>query len=218
MRSTSFVAAALGLLLCVSFVTSGCSSSSQPSKAEAPRPAAPSVADRGDAPTPDRLDGPERRKPAVKVVWEALAHERYLHENPRFGRRPGSGSAPMKIVLVNESHPEAEQIRQGSTNAEEGTGVVPDQDMLDLVEGLKKIKFFEAAKPTDSQFQLFTHSQARGRVTVDDGVSSWTLLSMRGQGMQEHSKHIPAIYSQVKQAIAMLRNRSPSLTVTTSGN
>jgi len=215
MRSASLVIAAMGLLVCVSFVTSGCSSSNGASKNSGPNLPA-QAADRGTGAGGNAAARPEKRGLAVKVVWEALAHERYLHENPRFGRRPGTGSTPMRIVLVNESHPEAEQIRRGSTDSEEGTGVVSDQEMLDLVAGLKKIKFFESAKPTDSQTQLFDHSQARGRVTVDDGSTSWTLLSMRGQGMQEHTKHIPAIYSQVKQAVAMLRNRSTSLTVTTS--
>lgn len=215
MRSASHIIAAMGLLVCVSFVISGCSSSNDASNAGNRSPA--TVADGGNAGgNADAAARPAKRGLTVKVVWEALAHERYLYENPRFGRRPGTGATPMKIILVNESHPEAEQIRQGSKNSEEGTGVVTDQEMLDLVAGLKQIDFFDAAKPTDSQFQLFNHSQARGRVTVDDGSSSWTLLSMRGQGTQEHTKHIPAIYSQVKQAVAMLRNRSPSLTVSTS--
>lgn len=154
------------------------------------------------------------------MTWEALAHERYLYENPKYGRTPiGSAQPEFRIVLVNESHPEAGQIRQGrvrsSTNA--GSGVITDREMRDFLQGLEKIGYFRAAASTMAQTRFFDDERARGRVTVERQTGSVTLLSMRGQGLNASTKHIPGIYSQAKQAIAFMKNQARTLTVETIG-
>ncbi len=60
---------------------------------------------------------------------------------------------------------------------------------------------------------LFDGETARGRVTVERSGESYTLLSMRGQGLSDSTKQIPPMYSQAKQAILVLRNRTPTLRV-----
>ena len=60
---------------------------------------------------------------------------------------------------------------------------------------------------------LFDDETARGRVTVEVNGESRTLLSMRGQGLQESTKQIPALYSEAKRAVIGLRNQTPTLTV-----
>ena len=156
----------------------------------------------------------------VRVTWQALAHERYLAENPRIGRQPlAAATRENTIVLVNESHPDADGIRSLSFRRQDGVGqgVISDAQMKTLLAGLDEVGYFKSARDTNSMSQLFGADIARGRVTVERGGRSVTLISMRGQGRSQHTKHIPAIYSQAKQAIAMLRNQSPTLTVETSG-
>ena len=161
------------------------------------------------------------KAPPVKVTWQALARERYLYENPRFKRQGiGSGTPDLMIVLVNDSHPDADGIRAGNvpTQPGTGTGVISDSDMSSLLQGLGQIGYFKAATGTQSTAALFDMDTARGRVTVDRGGRSVTLLSMRGQGLAKNTKHIPGIYSQAKQAIAMMKNSAPTLRVETYGS
>ncbi len=156
----------------------------------------------------------------VRVTWQALAHERYLAENPRIGRQPiAAARREDTIVLVNESHPDADGIRSLSFRRQDGIGqgVISDVQMNTLLAGLEEVGYFKSARDTNSMAQLFGADIARGRVTVERGGRSVSLISMRGQGRSQHTKHIPAIYSQAKQAVAMLRNQSPTLTVETSG-
>lgn len=156
----------------------------------------------------------------IKVTWEALAHERYLYENPKYGRRPLGGVDPdFKIVLVNESHPEAQQIQQGRVRGSDnaGSGVLTNAKMRDLLKGFEKVGFFQAAASTQAQERFFDDDRARGRVTIERPTGSVTLLSMRGQGLNQGTKHIPGIYSQAKQAIAFVKNQTRTLTVETIG-
>jgi hypothetical protein len=154
----------------------------------------------------------------VKVTWEALATERELLENPRFGRRPQRGALPtQKIVLVNASHPDARANRVGRV-AREDRGVavaaVADEDMDLFVRGLEQRGFFRLARPTGTLERFFADPDARGRITVERGGDSVTLVSLRGQGQNEATKAIPPMYSEVKQAIIVLRNQTPTLSVT----
>lgn len=188
-------------------------------KAPAPTETAARDRDRPSRPTssPDRPRGWQGSQPGVVVTWEALEHERYLLENPRIRTRVRGQLAETKIVLVNESHPEADGMRSMAWQREQDTGhgVLKDGDMTALLKGLEKIGYFKAAHATNAQTHLFGDARARGRVTVERGGQSVTLISMRGQGLNPSTKHVPGIYSQAKQAIAMLRNRAPTLSVST---
>lgn len=154
---------------------------------------------------------------AVKVTWEALATERELYENPTFGRRPQAGAAPtLKIVLVTENHPEAKAARLGRTaRQEKGVAVaaLSSEDMRLFLRGLEQQGYFRLARPTGSIQHLFGDENARGRVTVEQGGESVTLLSLRGQGTDPATKAIPPLYSQAKQAIIVLRNQTPTMSV-----
>jgi len=175
------------------------------------------------APVPDGAAPGAQPGPAqpaglqLRVTWEALAVERDLYENPRWGRRPQRGAIQtQKIVLVNETHPEAQAARLGRSVREGGgvaLGAIADADMQMFVQGLEQQGFFRLARPTSSVEGLFDNETARGRITVERGGESVTLLSMRGQGLDANTKQIPAMYSQVKQAILVLRNRTPTLSV-----
>lgn len=155
---------------------------------------------------------------AIRVTWEALARERELFENSQY-RRPQGGLAPEMIVtLVNASHPDADRIRFPRTESDRErfarTAVVPDEDMLALVRGLQKNGFDRLAQPTDMQRGQWTSDSARGRVTIEEGPQSLTLLSMRGQGQNPATKDIPALYSEAKRAVMLVRNQNASLNVT----
>ncbi|MDJ0973879.1 MAG: hypothetical protein QNJ98_05425 [Planctomycetota bacterium] len=218
MRHAPFAIRVTAIALAALFFGAGCSSDDASSSSSAN--SATPVAARGT--TPGGNDGvtSARRGTPVKVTWEALAHERYLYENPRFGRRPNVGGKPdFAIVLVNEAHPEADQIREGRVRGGQGvgSGVITNQQMKDLLAGLDQIGYFKSARGTMAQAHLFNDERARGRVTIDRPQGSVTLLSVRGQGRSESTKHIPAIYSQAKQAIAMLKNQTRTLTVETIG-
>jgi hypothetical protein len=182
---------------------------------------------------PGRSPGPEaaRAEPAavlpVRVTWEALAVERERFENPtlesgRSGRRPRMGIAPdQKIVLVNESHPLATSVKSGrvASRAKDGSVVtiLPDEDMALFLRGLEQEGFFRVARPTDYLRSDFASDAARGRITVERGDESVSIVSMRGQGLVERTKDVPRLYSEVKQTVAVLRNRTPTLNVITSG-
>jgi hypothetical protein len=237
---------ALALLLCITLIAlpaceSGGSSFDAPEVAtgdpdgavprgwfddEGEAPPAPAARNRGNPGTTARTGTNTRprtrgnARAGVRVTWQALAHERYLAENPRIGRQPlAAARRENTIVLVNESHPDADGIRSLSFRREDGVGqgVISDAQMRTLLAGLEEVGYFKAARDTSAMAQLFGADIARGRVTVERGGRSVSLISMRGQGRSEHTKHIPAIYSQAKQAVAMLRNQSPTLTVETSG-
>ena len=155
--------------------------------------------------------------PQIRVTWEALAVERERYDNPRFGRQPQVGAATqLKAVIVSESHIEAQTNMRGLT-ARQNRGVaiapVPDKDIQAFVQGLEQRGFFRLARPTSSVAHLMTDPNARGHITVERGGESYTLISMRGQGMNPATKQIPAMYSEAKQSILMLRNTCSSMSV-----
>ncbi len=158
----------------------------------------------------------------IRVTWEALAVERDLVANPRLGRRPQQGVvADSKIVLVSDDHPAAFGRQKGRASTREKDGsqvaVLCAADLQLLVRGLREAGFYKVARPTDGVQPHFDDSEARGRVTIEmDGVSR-TLLSLRGQGTQDATRDVPRIYSQAKQAVAVVRNQTPALSVVTTG-
>ena len=85
--------------------------------------------------------------------------------------------------------------------------------MLDLVSALERLGFYKYAQPTGSLQPMFLSDRARGRITVERDGKSMTLLSQRWQGLRDETKQIPGIYSDAKQAIVALKNRSPTLRV-----
>jgi hypothetical protein len=155
------------------------------------------------------------------VTWEALAVEREQAENPRFGRRPQQGALPaQKVILVNESHPEAMKMRRGRTAMTKGTetmAVVSDADMRLLLQGFEQAGFYRHARDTDGIRTWFEKPDARGRVSVEGNGRDLSIVSMRGQGLQEQTREIPALYSSLKQAVAAVRNATPTLNVRTAG-
>jgi len=154
--------------------------------------------------------------PAIEVVWEALAHEKHLLENSRF-RRSGP-LPPQKIVLLSASHPNAKAVVAGR-GGEQGaqTAVIPDADMEGFLQGLEQRGFFRLARPAGYDAAVAGSSNARGRITVTRGGDSRSLISLRGQGLNEATKDVPRIYSEAKQAIMALRNMHPTLSVTRQG-
>jgi len=200
--------------------------------APASDPRAP-IGARPAASRPGELTSEERRRLSslapgavashgIRITWEALAVERDLVANPRLGRKPQQGVLPdSKIVLVSDDHPAAigRQKGRASTREQDGSqvAVLGAVDLQLLVKGLREAGFYKVARPTDGVQPHFDDSEARGRVTIEvDGVSR-TLLSLRGQGTQESTRDVPRIYSQAKQAVAMVRNQTPALSVVTTG-
>ena len=155
---------------------------------------------------------------AVRVTWEALARERELYEQSSYRRPQGALAPDMKITLLSESHPEAERARRPRTDEEREryaqTAIVPDADLLALVRALEQQGFSRLARPTYDQQGQWSHPAARGRVTVEEGSQSLTLLSMRGQGQNPATQGIPALYSEAKRAVVLMRNRTATLNVT----
>lgn len=156
------------------------------------------------------------QRAAIRVTWEGLAREREIAANSKYNR-PGTVRPPMKITLVSESHPDAKGLRSGRTKedraASASSAVLRDADLLRFVQGLERRGFYKHARPTDAQMSAYEHPRARGRVTIERNGQSLTLVSMRGQGMDPRTKEIPGIYSESKQAIMMLRNRTPGLSL-----
>ena len=154
--------------------------------------------------------------PALEVTWEALAHEKNLLENSRF-RRTGP-LPPQKIILMNASHPNARAVLAGR-GGEQGahTAVIPDRDMEDFLQGLEQRGFFRLARPAGYDAAIVGSANARGRITVTRGGDSRSLISLRGQGLNDATKDVPRIYSEAKQAIMALRNMNPTLSVTRQG-
>ena len=66
---------------------------------------------------------PRSAGPAIVIMWEALAREKYLQENSRFRRR--GVQPPQKITLISRSHPDASGIttwltKRGFEGTEDG--------------------------------------------------------------------------------------------------
>jgi hypothetical protein len=170
-------------------------------------------------PTEDQIPG----TPPFRVTWEGLARTR--PGGTLLGHRapvPSGLKAPppeMKIVLLNASHPEAVRMRlraiEGrSQRFEAEKAVIPDADMLALLENLEELKFFRYAEPTAAVASLFESDRARGRITVERAGESVTLLAQYGQGLQAATRPIPEIYANAKRLMAVLKNRTPHLSVT----
>ena len=154
--------------------------------------------------------------PAIEVIWEALAREKYLLENSRFRRR--GPQPPQKIVLLSRSHPDAAAVTAGrGRDAGAHTAVIADRDMEAFVEGLRERGFFKNARPQGYDSAIQDSENARGRVTVIQNGQGRSIISLRGQGQNPATKDIPRIYSEAKQAIMALRNMNPTLSVTRQG-
>ena len=222
---TALVTALLALAVCL-LTLGGCSSAGKSSKAASAGAGADSLAKATDSVAKGTADGgvaaasaPQQaapKGPAIVVTWEALAREIYLQENSRFRRR--GPQAPQKITLISSSHPNAAALaaghnRRGSTSS---TAILSDRDMVLFVRGLERSGFFKYARPAGYDSVVAQSDDARGRVTVTRGGESRTLLSMRGQGRNERTKAIPALYSESKKAIMALRNMTPTLSVSRS--
>ena len=195
---------------------------------------------RGDAsePSPAPLaraprEGTIPGTPSIRIVWEALAVETAQFESPnpdgprgrmrfRTGGQasPSFGVAPeLEAVLINASFvPNAAQEAEKRAKPAVGrVARITDQEMNDLLEALRRMEFFRYARPTSTVTGLFGSDRARGRVTVEQGGESVTLLSMRGLGLMDDTKEIPPIYAQAKWAVQMLKNRTPTLRVRAAG-
>jgi hypothetical protein len=179
------------------------------------------------APAPKPLtalpSGPEKipGSPSVRVVWEALFVERDRYANPspealRRGARPFVDPKDLEIVLLNASFaPTPDQEREHKSRPPTGRiARIADADMNAVWTALEQIGFFRHARPTGSLRALFGSDRARGRVTVDRGDESWTLLSMRGLGLQAETREVPAIYAAAKEVVSRMKNSASSLRVT----
>jgi hypothetical protein len=177
------------------------------------------------APDEDLASQPPRAiatGPHLRVIWEALTVERARFRNPtirdpRFNQRSRAGILhTQKIVLVSESHPEAKANLKGRAVRENkgiAVAAIADAELARFVQGLERQGFFRLARPTAGVEPLFDSETARGRVTVERDGQSYTLLSMRGQGLNDATKQIPPMYSQAKQSILWLRNQTPTMRV-----
>lgn len=162
---------------------------------------------------PPRIEG----SPSLRVVWEALAVEIEGTKASRFQRDVSRfGEPDLEVQLLNASfEPTPEQSREMRTQRAAGrTARVSDREMNELLRELEKLGFFRYARPTESVRPFFASDRARGRITVERDGHSVTLVSQRGLGLNDATKEIPGIYAQSKYAIQLLKNRSPSLTVT----
>ena len=175
-------------------------------------------ADGGGAADPVAAAPPKPTGPAIVVTWEALAREKYLLENSRFKRR--GPQPPQKIMLISKSHPNADALASGRGQQRDpsvSTAIMEDRDILLFLKGMRRSGFYKYARPAGYDTAVAGSDDARGRVTVTRGSESRSLLSIRGQGLNDRTKEIPAIYSEAKQAIMALRNMTPTLNVTRSG-
>jgi hypothetical protein len=170
-------------------------------------------------PTEDQIPG----TPPFRVTWEQLSRTR--PGGTLLGTRapaPTGIKVPppeMKIVLLNASHPEAQRMRiraiEGrSQRFEAEKAVVSDADMIALLQGLDQGGFFRYAEPTSTLASMFESERARGRITVERGGESVTLLAQYGQGQNPATRPIPELYANAKRAISVLKNRTPHLSVT----
>lgn len=153
--------------------------------------------------------------PSIRIVWEALyvEQERFRTSKYRPTDQDTFGAPDFEVILVNASFvPTPEQDRENRSQTAVGRlARVPDAEMTGLLNELESLGFFRYAKPTDAVRPYFGSDRARGRVTVERGGESLTLVSYRGLGLQESTKAIPGIYAQAKYAIQVLKNRTPSM-------
>ena len=160
---------------------------------------------------------PTATGPQIRVTWEALAVEKERLANPRIKRTQMIGLASQqKVVVVNAGHLEAKTSRLGAMSAQNrGTAVasVSDENMQRFLQLLERRGFFRHAKPTGAIARQFENERARGRITIERNGQSYSLVSLRGQGLDPRTKHIPALYSETKQAIMMLRNQTSCMGV-----
>jgi hypothetical protein len=172
-----------------------------------------------DAAAAAATSGPSDR--GVRVIWEALAVERDQAENPRFGRKLKGVKPDLKIVLVSDTHPTAQGREKGRASTRDTDGsqiaVLAEKDLRLLVRGLRETGFYTVSRSTGSLQSQFEDESARGRVTIEVDGESQTVLSLRGQGSSPATKDIPRVYSEAKQAVAALRNATPTLNVLTAG-
>jgi hypothetical protein len=120
------------------------------------------------------------------------------------------------VVLVNESHADALASKAGRCVPQSqgvAVGTISDQDMEVFLRGIEQRGFFRLARPTGAMQGLFEDSNARGRITIERAGQSYSLVSMRGQGLNPQTKAIPAMYSEVKQAVMLLRNQAGGMSV-----
>jgi hypothetical protein len=173
-------------------------------EAQAPLPALPSG--------PERIEGTG----SIRVVWEALAVERDRFTNPRYqGTKVFATPEDLELILVNASFVATpEQEAENKSRPPSGRiARIADADMLGLLEALNQIGFFQVAQSTASSRALFGSDRARGRITVEKDGQSWTIVSMRGLGLQAETRNIPGIYALAKEAISHVKNASPTLRV-----
>jgi hypothetical protein len=162
-------------------------------------------------------DGQIPGTPSIRIVWEALYVERERLRTSKW--RPSGmqtfGEPDLEVILVNASFaPTPEQDRENRGQVAVGRlARVGDREMIDLLVGLERMGFFEHARPTDGVRPYFASDKARGRITVDRGGESVTLVSYRGLGLQEATRAIPGIYAEAKAAIQVLKNRTPTMSV-----
>jgi hypothetical protein len=172
-----------------------------------------------EAPEARPTERPQPAGPVIEVVWMALAREKALLENSRF-RRSGP-LPPQKIMLINESHPDAGAIRSGrASKLRDRYGqvtVLADADMRAFLKGLERSGYYRYARQTGTRSAATEDENARGLVSVNQNGLTRTLISMRGQGQNAQTRQIPRIYSEAKQAIMVLKNMSPQLSVSHVG-
>ncbi|MDA1194784.1 MAG: hypothetical protein O2894_06335 [Planctomycetota bacterium] len=212
----ALAAAMIGLLGLVACSSGGAGANKQ---APASGSAAANLGPLADV-TPASPQAAKPSGPAIQVVWEALARERELLETSRF-RRKGQPLPPQRIVLLSESHPEASGVKSPRTKEERernsGSAVLSDRDMQEFLAGLRRQGFFRYARPGGFDDSLVQSDNARGRIIVEQDGSTYTLLSLRGQGGNPQTREIPKIYSETKQAVMVLRNMTPTLNVSHYG-
>ena len=211
----------LGLAACSSGGNAGGAAQSSNSQGTGNQAALGPLPDVTDPSSGAVADAPAKPSgPAIQVTWEALAREKYLLENSRFRRR-GAPQPPQKITLYSESHPEAASVKRPRSREERakhvGSAVVPDADMQRFIQGLRRQGFYRHARMSGFDEALAQSDNARGRIIVESGGESYTLISMRGQGQNANTKAIPKLYSETKQAVMVLRNMTPTLNVSHYG-
>jgi hypothetical protein len=153
--------------------------------------------------------------PSIRIVWEALAGEQRAFRNPHTKRASALGQTGLPVSLINASFvPTPDQAAEVREMRSKGAVArIADRDMLDLLKDIEKAGFFDYARPTGSVRPLFSSERARGRVTIERGGESVTLLSQYGLGLQESTKAIPPIYASVKNTVLLFKNRSDAIGV-----
>ncbi len=163
--------------------------------------------------------------PSIRVLWEALAIEMRQATGTERGVLGSSGlveglpgtrrDVDFEAVLLNASFsstPEQDAENRGE-KAVGRVARVTDQQMNDLLASLESLGFYRYARRTEEVRGMFAGDRARGRVTVDRGGESWTLLSMWHQGLNPETKEIPGIYSRAKLAVITIKNMTPVVRV-----